>query len=89
MRGFVYPIMIGRYDKPDKCSAVAKDDRYSGYSFYICRLKSSDGAQWGDTPSEDEIGEVICHLHFCKLVAAKAFIKALQMMVDKWEEKNE
>ena len=88
MRSGLLPIIIGCYDKPDKCAVLAKDDKYGGYSLLICRLKNSDGIRWGDTPDMDNIEKVICHLHFCKLEAAKAFLKALQTMVDKWQAEN-
>lgn len=83
MRGFHLPIMIGCYDEADKCSVIAKDPKHGGYSLFVCRLKKR--VQRGEKITESNIGKVICHLHFCKLPAAKVFLSSLQEMVDKWE----
>lgn len=87
MRGFYLPIMIGCYDEADKCSVIAKDPKHGGYSLFVCYLKKR--VQRGEKLTESNVGKVICHLHFCKLSAAKVFLSVLQEMVDKWEAEND
>lgn len=81
--------MIGCYDVPDKCSVVVKDQKYGGYSLLICRLKPGGEYEWGERTRKEDVGKVAAHLHFCKLEAAKAFLKAVQYMVDTWEQEND
>ena len=78
--------MIGCYDKADKCSLVAKDHKFGGYSLIVARLKNH--AEIGEKTEKDNIGKVLCHLHFCTLKSAKVFLKAVQALVDEWEEEQ-
>ena len=89
IKGFCLPIMIGCYDKPDKCSVIAKDKKYGGYSLFICRLKKGVNLKFGDETPMDAIGKVICHIHFCKLEAAKSFLHAVETLVSTWEREYE
>lgn len=84
MRGFHLPIMIGLYDQADKTSVVAKDQKLGGYSLFICRLKNR--MERGAQPDKDNIGKVICHIHFCNLDAAKVFQKGVNWIIETWEK---
>lgn len=81
---FKLPIMIGCYEDADKCTAVAKDTKFGGYSLFICRLKNRQSI--GSKVEKDNIRNVICHLHFCKLDSLKEFKKAVDTAVELWED---
>ena len=84
---FKLPIMLGCYDKADKCSVFAKDEKYGGYSLIICRLKKE--MNYGDEVPIDNCGKVIAHLHFCKLDAARSFKNCVDALVETWEKELE
>ena len=79
--------MIGCYDKADKCSVIAKDEKFGGYSLFVCRLK--ERMELGAEVPKENIGKVICHIHFCKLDAMKQFAKGVNKMVELWEDEND
>ena len=83
MRFNFMPIMIGVHDKPNKTCVIAKDTKYGGYSLFICWLKGD--YKYGEVVKKEDIGKIICHLHFCNFEAAKAFLGAVQTLVDNWE----
>lgn len=85
MRPNFFPIMIGAKDKPDKCSVIAKDEKYGGYSLLVCRLKKGAVYEYGEVTKADDIGKVLCHIHFCKIEAAKTMLKALACLIYEWE----
>lgn len=87
MRGFKLPIMIGCYDKADKTTVICKDKKYGGYSLIICYLKERQ--EVGQPTPMDNIGKVICHLHFCKLDNLKAFAKCVDKAIELWEDEAE
>ena len=86
MKGFAYPIMLGCYDKADKCSVSLKDHRFGGRSLVICRLKKQQ--EYGSKVEIANIKNAICHLHFCKIEAAKAFRDGLNEMILAWEQED-
>lgn len=87
MKGFAYPIMLGCYDKADKCIVSLKDHRFGGCSLLICRLKKQQ--EYGSKVEIANIENKICHLHFCRIEAAKAFRDIVTKMVNDWEAENE
>ena len=83
MRIFNLPIMLGCYDKADKCSVAVRNPKLDGMSVFICHLKKQQ--DYGTPVDMENVGNVICQLHFCKLEAAKAFLEGLIDLVKRWE----
>lgn len=82
-----YPIMLGCYEKGDKCIVAGKDDILGHYSMFICRLKHQ--VDYGAEVEPENIGNVIAQLHFCNIRAAQVFRDIVTKMVNDWEAENE
>ena len=83
MRMFNLPIILGYYDKADKCGVAVKDSKLGGMSLFICRLKKPQ--ERGTKVCRENIGGIICQLHFCKLETARAFRNSMIKLVEQWE----
>ena len=86
MKGFCFPVILGCYEKADKCGVIFKHPKVGGYSLVICRMKHQTDR--GAEVEEENVGHPICHLHFCKLEAAQDFLKSVNMLVEAFEKEE-
>lgn len=78
-------IVFGATEKPTK-GTIAYAIKGGGCGLTICEIKEGAAVAYGDSFEEDDVVGVYTSLIFVKKESAESFLKAVQTMLDKWEE---